>query len=503
MAKLDYIKEILTSNIYDMACITPLEKAKYLSETYGNTIYLKREDLQVSNSFKIRGVYNKINNCILAGKKKFICASTGNHAYAVTIVSKKFGCPVITVMPKTTSPATVLTIEKMGAEVILHGDNYDDALSIAKAYGKDYYFVESYDDKDIIIGSGTISVEITNQLGSKMRDLTAIFVPVGGGALIAGISLYIKELYPKVKIIGVGLKDACAMDLSLKAKTPIELKKSNTFVTSVAVKHIGTEAFKLCQKYVDEIILVNEDEICGMIKHLYNDIHSIVEPACAMAMMGLAKYIDRERSINNTFAVVLSGNNLEFEKLKYITERANIGDKSEILVRIDLEETPGSLIQLLRHIDNDSVRESNISKFHYRYQERKIAKLYVGFSTECELGTQSMMEIINQKYKVEPLDSKIINQYIPYLIGGSNKKIKDEYIFVITLPEKSGTLLNFLARTEHMFNITMFHYRSNGDTYGNIILGILLTTTYTEFIKTLNKITFISFTDETLNNLFN
>ncbi|AYV81913.1 MAG: threonine ammonia-lyase, biosynthetic [Harvfovirus sp.] len=495
---LEYIKEILTSNVYEIAKITPLEKMKYLSESYGNNIFLKREDLQVGNSFKVRGVYNKMKN-VIREKKKFVCASTGNHAYAVLKVAKHFGVECVAIMAKTTSMQTIQMIEREGGRVELFGDTYDDALTYAKTYDKDYCFVDSYDDHDIIMGSSTVAVEIVNQLGLKIKDVNAIFVPVGGGALLAGIAIYVKELYPKIKIIGVGVQGACAMDLSLRAGVRSEVKKPNTFVHSLGVKHVGLEAFKICQKYVDEIILVTDDEICGMIKHLYNDIHVIVEAAGAIALIGLAKYVDREKSVGENFVAILSGNNLEFSKLKYISERACIGDKSEIQIRIDMEEEAGGLIKLLRHLDHPNIRESlNLTKFHYRFrtEDAKMAKLYVGFSMECESGVTSVVEILREKYVVKEMENRIINRYVSYFVGGG-AAVRDEYVFIVRLPEKSGALLNFLTRTENMINITMFHYQNDGGVWGNIVLGLTLRKiSYEDFVKVLMAIHCISFSVE-------
>lgn len=487
---LEFIKEVLTSNVYDCAKTTPLEKAPYLSEFYSNTIQLKREDLQNSNSFKIRGVYNKIKNIISKHGRfiKLICASTCNHGYAVTIVGKYFGCPVIVIMPKTTSVQNIQMIERMGGQIDLYGDNYDDSLRYAKIFGKDFVFVEP-NDHDIIVGNATVALEMVNQIGSKITDIKAIFVPVGDGALIAGVALYMKELYPNIKIIGVGVVDKCSIGMCKQAK------KTET-------KEVDSEPLRICKQYVDEIILVTEDEICGMIKQLYNDIRSIVK--CATGVAGMVKYIDREKSVCDNYVVILGGNNLDFQGLQRIVEGANIGDKSEILLRIIMEEKPGSLIKLLRHLDVPLMRESlNISKFHYKFtDEKKTAKLYVGFSMENEKETSAMVTIIREGYTVEEIDNRIIHRYIPCLIGSSEKKIKGEYIFVITLPEKSGALLNFLAATEKMINITMFHYRNNGDTYGNIILGLtLISVTYDDFVNILKKITFITFIDETSNEL--
>jgi threonine dehydratase len=502
----DYIKKILTSNIYDVVICTPLEKQKLLSETFTNKIYFKREDKQVSNSFKIRGACCKIKK-ICKINKNIICASTGNHALSVSLVSNKYACNLIAVLPRTTIMSVINELKKLGTTVELHGDNYQESLEYAKEYANEhkYHFIDSFDDIDIIAGNGSIAMEIVNQLGSEMDNLDTIFIPVGGGGLISGIAVYIKELYPKVKIIGVGLVDSCSMYESLKQDKIVILDKVNTFVNSTSVKTVGIETFRLCKKYVDKIILVSVDEICAAIKYIYEDNKTIVEPACALSVAGLMKHIDTEKLVGQTFVAIMSGNNLNFDKLKFIAERANIGNKSEAVVKITIPEKPSSLLTLLRSIDNDCTNDSiNITQFHYRFDNKDDAAILLGISMGDEISTTSIIEAIGQEYKIEEFSNTIINLHIPFLFGGVSKKLENEYIFTFTIPERTGALMELLEAINHLINITMFHYRNIGDIYGNILMGLqLLDCEYDVFTKLLDKLKFIGYVDETTNKSLN
>ncbi len=492
------LKEILTSNVYDIATTTPLEKSELLSTVYSNSIYLKREDKQVSGSFKIRGIYNKIKK-IAKVHKKLICASTGNYAYSLSLVAKKFDCFVLAVMPKTTDLSTVDSLEKIGTRVMLQGDCFDECLKFAKSYSNAYYFVDPLDDEDIMAGNGSVGMETVNQFGHDMEKLYAIFVPVGTGSLISGLALYIKELYPNVKIIGVGLEGSCAMHESLKEKKVIELKTVNKFISSSAVRTVGQKTFEICQKYVNEIILVTVDEICASIKHMYDEVKTVLDPTSAMSVAGLIKYIDREKIVYRKLIAVMSGGTLNFSKLKFITQRADIGDKSEAVVKVIIPEKPGSLLKFLNYVD-DSV---NITQFHYRASSKEDACIIVGFSSKNNLDTTSVMETIRNYYQVEEFNNSTIIQYLPCLVGGIGKKLADgEYIFTFVLPERPGALTQLLTVINGMINISMFHYRNVGECCGNILIGLqLIGINYKEFIVVLDKIKFISYVDETNNSM--
>lgn len=500
----NYIKEILTSNVYDIAKSTSLNKTLLLSDVYSNNIFIKREDQQFGSSFKIRGVYNKIKK-IAHDHKNLICASTGNHALAVSIVAAKFNCSVIAVMPRTVSQTFVKFLEKNNTDVILFGDNFTESLIHAKTYAKDkdFLFIDSFDDSDIIAGNATVGMEIVNQMGSSMSTVEAVFVPVGGGGLLSGIALYIKELYPSVKIIGVGLDDGCAMFDSFNSGKIINIPKANSFVESVSVTSVGAESLRLCKKYVDEIILVSIDETCSAIKHIYDDTKTLIEPASALSIAGLTKYIDREKIVGRNLIAVLSGGNIDFDKLRYISERSRIGDKSEVIVKIDIPEEPNSLMTLLKFIDNDCTSDSlNISQFHYRFNDEKKASILIGFSIGTSIATHTLLDIIRENYSIHEINDSVVNIYIPYLLGSSHKKITGEYLFSFTIPDRSGALAELLSGLNDIINITMFHYRNIGDSYGNILMGLqLINIDYDRFISILSKIKIVSFVDQT-NNTF-
>ncbi|AYV78233.1 MAG: L-threonine dehydratase biosynthetic IlvA [Edafosvirus sp.] len=496
----NYLKEILTSNIYDVASVTALEKASFLSDTFDNNILLKREDKQIGHSFKIRGVYNKIKK-ILKTNKNIICASNGNHAYAVAYVCHKFDCKSIAVLPKIILQNKVASIEKLGTNVILYGDTFEEAQEYAKKYADEHKFVyiDPFDDVDIIAGNGTIGMELVNQLGSDIENIHAIFVPIGGGGLISGIAVYIKELYPSVKIIGVGIENSCAMDDALKNNSVTCLDKVTTFAESTSVKKVCLNTFNICKKYVDEIILISVDEICTAIKYIHEDTKTIVEPACAMSIAGLCKYIDKYNIVKKNLIAIMSGGVVSFEKLKFITERANIGNKSEANIKITIPEKPNSLLTLLKHIDDQCTSDvMNITQFHYRANNKENASIIVGFTISGDIGTKYIIDSIGMKYKVDEFSHTMISSYIPFLIGGSVNKLASEYIFTITLPERPGALMELLTITKNLINITMFHYNNIGDIRGNILMGIQLRgIEYANFILLLNKINMITYNDET------
>lgn len=498
---INYFKDVLRSSVYDMAIKTPLDVAKLLSHQFNNNIYFKREDKQIGSSFKIRGVYNKIKK-ISKTHKKLICASTGNLAYAVALVSLRFDCEAFVVMPKTTHHSKISKIEEIkGTHIILEGDDYRDSLEYAQNYANrhDCFFIDESDDPDVIIGNSSIAIEIVQSMGSEMSNVHAIFVPIGGGGLISAIAPCIKELYPKLKVIGVGIENSCALYESIKEDRPIELKKVNTFADSIAINKISTSTFQLCKQYIDEIILVTVDEICSAIKHIYEDTKNLVEPAGALSVAGLMKYIDGKHLMNETLIAILSGGNLNFDKLPFIAERARIGDKSEAILKITIPEEPNSLLELLTYIFNDCIVDDiNISQFHYRYNDKKEASILVGFSMPNAIGTQSLIELIGNNYKIESFSDTTISSHIPFLIGGIHTKLSDEYIITFMLPERNGALMELLKCINGMINITMFHYRNTGDIYGHVLMGIqLINIKYKEFTNILDKITFISYTDET------
>jgi len=503
--KVNYLKEVLTANIYDVAIVTPLEKANHISNIFDNDIMLKREDKQMGYSFKIRGACNKIKK-VMKMNNNIVCASNGNHAYAVALICNKYHCKSTIILPKFISSGFINSIEGFNATTIIHGDTFEETQCYAKKYAIDNncVYIDPFDDIEIIAGNGTIALEIVHQLDSNIENLYAIFVPIGGGGLIAGIASYIKELYPHIKIIGVGLENSCSMDESIKKNAVTKLDNIITFVESVAVKTISTNTFNICKKYVDEIILVTIDEICTAIKYIHDDIKTIVDPACAMSIAGAGKYIDKYKIVKKKIIAIMSGGVVNFEKLKFITERANISNKSEANIKITIPEEPNSLLTLLKHIDGTCTSDvMNITTFHYARNDKHNASIIFGFTIGADIGTKYIIDAINSKYKVLEISHTIINSYIPFLVGGyinNINKIDDikEYIFTITLPERPGALMDLLTITQNMINITMFHYNNIGDTKGNILIGMSLHgINYSDLINEFNKISMITYTDET------
>lgn len=501
-SKFDYLKEILkASHIYDLAVETRLHQASILSKQFNNNIYFKREDEQVGYSSKIRGIYNMLKK-ISQKHKNLVCASTTNYVYALALVASKFGCQVTSIMPTTTSSSKVCLIEKVGATIILKGDNYHQSIQHARSYAveNDCYFVESSENEEMIAGNATIGVEIVKQFASQMSKLNAIVVPIDQGSLISGLAIYIKELYPNVKIIGVEIENVCPMKTSIKEGKLIESKKVNTFVDCIGI--IGPKAYELCQKYVDEIILVTVDEVCASIKQIYEETKNIVELVCAMSLAGLTKYIDQRHLLNENLIAILTGGNLDFDKLQFIAQRARIGDKSEAVIKISIPECSGSLLKLLNYIDNDCTSDSiNISQFHYKYNTHHQASILIGFSMGSDIGTESLIELIQQNYpvvKLNTLQSHSISSYIPFIIGGLNYQHADEHIFTFVLPERKGALRELLESFKDEVGITMFHYQNTGDIYANVLMGLrLLTINYQRLIEIFNQLTQISYADAT------
>lgn len=465
-----YIERILRAQIYDVANETPLDEASRLSRRLENRVFLKREDLQPVFSFKLRGAYNRMRSLSDAQRKQgVIAASAGNHAQGVALSARKLNVRALIVMPKTTPPIKVQSVRDLGAKTVLYGDSYDEAYeySLQLADEKGMTFIHPFDDPEVIAGQGTIGMELLRQHAGPPH---AIFVPVGGGGLISGIGSYVKYVYPDVKIIGVEPEDAPTLHHSLEKGRRTSLKQVGIFADGVAVKMIGKETFRLARKVVDEVILVNTDEICAAIKDVFDDTRTIAEPAGALAVAGMKKYVAREGLRDQSLIAIESGANINFDRLRHVAERAELGEQREALLAVEIPEEPGSFLHFCRAIGKRSVTE-----FNYRYTDTERAHVFVG--VELNDGPQQREALLDQLgdkgYSVVDLtDNEAAKLHIRYMVGGHAPGVKNESLFRFEFPERPGALLNFLTEMGKRWNISLFHYRNHGAAYGRVLMGV-------------------------------
>ncbi|HKU91456.1 MAG TPA: threonine ammonia-lyase, biosynthetic [Steroidobacteraceae bacterium] len=501
MAPDDYIERILKARVYDVAAETPLDHAPRLSHRLENRVMLKREDLQPVFSFKLRGAYNKIAHLSeSAARRGVICASAGNHAQGVALAAQRRGIPAVIVMPQTTPSIKVNAVRNLGGEVVLHGDDYDSAYDHAQSIVRDrnLVFVHPFDDPDVIAGQGTIGAEILRQ---TRGDLDAIFVPVGGGGLISGIAVYAKYLNPKIKIIGVEPVDAAAMHDSMRAKKRVVLDRVGIFADGVAVRKVGEETFRLCREHVDEIVLVNTDEICAGIQDIFEDTRSIVEGAGALAVAGLKKYCALHQWTGKRLVAVNSGANMNFDQLRYVAERSDVGQAREVLLAVEIPEQPGSFLRFCELLGSRAVTE-----FNYRFGSKERAQIFVGFG--ISRGREERDEVIaslrGAGYGVTDMtDNEIAKLHVRYMVGGHvNGNVANERLYRFEFPERKGALLKFLQSIGTRWNITLFHYRNHGSDYGRVLAGIDVPSSDTpEFLDHLNVLHY-SYSDETNNPVY-
>ncbi len=468
--KQEYLKKILKARVYDVARKTPLDYAPLLSARLNNHLYLKREDLQEVFSFKLRGAYNKM--CLLDSDERrrgVVAASAGNHAQGVALSARRLGIKAVIVMPTTTPEIKVESVERRGAEVCLHGDTYDEAYLHARqlAGDKGMTLVHPYDDPDVIAGQGTIAMEILQQL---QEDLYAIFVPVGGGGLIAGIAVYVKQLYPQIKVIGVEPDDAPCMHHALEAGERVELEQVGIFADGVAVRQAGEETFRVARECVDQVVLVSTDEICAAIKDIYDDTRSIVEPAGALAVAGAKKYLAGTELRDRLIVAVNSGANINFDRLRHVAERAELGEQREALFAVIIPEEPGSFRKFCELIGRRSITE-----FNYRYADSKEAYIFVGIesfgSVDDKLAMTHLLE--SNGYPVIDLsENEMAKLHIRYMVGGRAPNSGNEIVYRFEFPERPGALLQFLNRMGKDWNISLFHYRNHGSAYGRVLVGM-------------------------------
>ncbi|MBI2313456.1 MAG: threonine ammonia-lyase, biosynthetic [Betaproteobacteria bacterium] len=467
--KNDYLEKILTARVYDVALESPLEPAPNLSERIHNRLLLKREDMQPVFSFKLRGAYNKMANLPRAALKRgVIAASAGNHAQGVALSAQKLSCRATIVMPVTTPAIKVQAVEARGAAVVLHGDSYDEAYAraIELAEGERLTFVHPYDDPEVIAGQGTIGMEILRQ---HTRPIHAIFVAIGGGGLISGIAAYVKRLRPEIKMIGVEPTDADAMARSLKAGHRVRLSQVGLFADGVAVKQVGEETFRLCKELVDEVVLVDTDATCAAIKDVFEDTRSILEPAGALAIAGAKAYAEREKLRDKTLVAVASGANMNFDRLRFVAEQAEVGERREAVLAVTLPERPGAYRKFISLIGN-----RNITEFNYRYADATEAHVFVGVQVHNRGESLKLVESLKKHgYPTFDLtEDELAKLHLRHLVGGHAPQIDNEVVYRFEFPERPGALMNFLNSMRHDWNISLFHYRNHGADYGRVLVGM-------------------------------
>ncbi|MEY3650852.1 MAG: threonine deaminase [Pseudomonadota bacterium] len=467
--KNDYLEKIRAASVYDVAKKTPLEFQPNLSARLDNRVLLKREDMQPVFSFKIRGAYNMMAHLSEeALARGVIAASAGNHAQGVALSAQKLGCRAVIVMPTTTPQIKVNAVKSRGGEVVLFGDSYSDAylhaLELEKSEG--LTFVHPYDDPEVIAGQGTIAMEILNE---HPEPIEAIFCCVGGGGLLAGIAAYVKALRPEIKVIGVEANDADAMTQSLKAGKRLMLDQVGLFADGAAVKQVGEHTFKLCQEYVDEMILVDNDAICAAIKDVFEDTRSILEPAGALAVAGMKEYIKRNNVHGKTMVGIASGANMNFDRLRFVAERAEIGEKREAVLAVTIPEKPGSFKTFCRLLSGRSITE-----FNYRYSDPKFAHIFVGIAMSNAQQATQLVEMLkaHDLPALDLTDNEVAKLHLRHLVGGHAPQAKNEVLYRFEFPEKPGALMNFLDTMGHDWNISLFHYRNHGADYGRVLVGM-------------------------------
>ncbi len=465
----DYLKRILTSKVYDVALETPLEVASNLSARLDNTVWLKREDTQPVFSFKLRGAYNKMAHLSASALARGVIASSaGNHAQGVALSARKLGCRAVIVMPTTTPLVKIDAVRRLGAEVVLHGDSYSDAFDKATELQaiEQLTFVHPFDDPDVIAGQGTVAMEILRQ---HPGPIDAIFVAIGGGGLISGVATYVKALRPEIKIIGVQTEDSDAMVRSVKAGKRIRLSEVGLFSDGTAVKQVGIETFRLTRQYVDDFVVVDTDAICAAIKDVFQDTRSVLEPAGALAVAGAKQYAQSHRWKDKTLVAIACGANMNFDRLRFVAERADVGEAREALFAITLPEERGSFKQLC-----ELVGPRNVTEFNYRISDAKKAHVFVGIQVnQAQEPTRLAKEF--RQYGFATIDltqDEMAKTHLRHMVGGRSPLADNEVLYRFEFPERPGALMRFLNNMRPEWNISLFHYRNQGADYGQILVGI-------------------------------
>nr|CRH07582.1 Threonine dehydratase biosynthetic [Candidatus Magnetococcus massalia] len=463
-------RHILMSRVYEAAVETPLEPSPWLSTQLGNDVLVKREDLQPVFSFKLRGAYNKIAHLTDEERERgIIAASAGNHAQGVAFSARELGLEATIVMPVTTPAIKVDAVKRFGAQVVLHGDNYSIAADYCKQLSQEngMTFIHPFDDELVIAGQGTVGYEIMRQSGGR---LDAIYVPVGGGGLIAGIGAYVKNLNPSIRVIGVEPEDSDAMARSLEAGKLVSLDQVGIFADGVAVREVGPRTFELCQEYVDEIVRVSTDEICSAIKWTYQATRTIVEPAGALSLAGMRHHVQKNGIRDQRLVAINSGANMNFERLRYVTERTMVGEQREALFAITLPEKPGAL----RHFCQDVVQDHNITEFNYRLANRDEAHIFVGIDLRRPEERQMLAQRLSEGgFRYEDLtDNNLAKTHVRHMVGGRSSVVSHERLFRFRFPERPGALSDFLSSMQAHWNISLFHYRLHGGDFGRVLIGL-------------------------------
>lgn len=465
-----YIKRILDARIYDLAVETPLDEAPLISKRTGNVVKLKREDLQPVFSFKVRGAYNRLLQLSEAERKLgVVAASAGNHAQGLALAAQHMGIQAIIVMPRTTPAIKVNAVKRRGAKVVLQGDMYDEASAYALKLvsEKGMIYIPPYDDPDVIAGQGTVAMELLRQ---HPGDIHAVFVPVGGGGLCAGMAAYIKYVRPGIKVFAVEPQDAACLEAAMKAKKRVVLPEVGIFADGVAVAQIGKETYRVMKDTIDGVITVTTDEMCAAIKDIFEDTRSIAEPAGACSLAGLKKYAEEQGLKDETLIAIHSGANTNFDRLRYISERTEIGEGREAVFAVSIPEKPGAYKTFLRLLGKRAVTE-----FNYRYADAKKAHIFVGLQVSgSEDRALVYQQLVDGGYEVlDMTDNEMAKLHIRHLVGGHGpKELSDEVIYRFEFPERPGALLSFLTKLAGRWNISLFHYRNHGSAFGRVLVGM-------------------------------
>jgi threonine dehydratase len=500
---MSYIKRILDARIYDVAIETPLEPMRQLSHRFGNRILLKREDLQPVFSFKIRGAYNKLLQLRPEERARgVIAASAGNHAQGLALGAQQLGVRATIVMPTTTPQIKVNAVRMRGAEVVLHGDTFDEAAALAQQLVEErgLVFVHPYDDADVIAGQGTVAMELLRQ---QPGNLDAVFIPVGGGGLAAGMATYIKYVRPDIRVYAVEPEDAACLKAALEAGERVRLPQVGLFADGVAVAQIGEETFRLLRDTIDGVLTVSSDEICAAIKDIFEDTRSIAEPAGAVGLAGLKKYVEQNGCRNQTLATLCSGANTNFDRLRYISERTEIGEKREAVLAVTIPERAGAYLQFCRDLGDRSITEFN---YRYangdgRYANSGEAHIFVGLQVSADADRRQLVQQLTEGgYRVADLtDNEMAKLHIRHLVGGRAPGLTDEVVYRFEFPERPGALRKFLEQLAGRWNITLFHYRNHGAAYGRVLVGMQVVAEEREELRALLDQLQFPFWDETDN----
>ncbi|MED5622182.1 threonine ammonia-lyase, biosynthetic [Ideonella sp. BN130291] len=497
--KIDYLQKILTAKVYDVAIESALEPARSLSKRLGNQVLLKREDSQAVFSFKLRGAYNKMAHLSPEQLARgVICASAGNHAQGVALAGKRLGCKAVIVMPVTAPKVKVDAVAALGGEVVLHGESYTDAYQHALQLEKErgLAFVHPFDDPDVIAGQGTIAMEILRQ---HQGPIDAVFCAIGGGGLISGVASYIKAVRPDIKVIGVQTRDSDAMVRSVRAGKRVQLNDVGLFADGTAVRLVGEETFRITRELVDDFVVVDTDAVCAAIKDVFQDTRSILEPSGAMGVAAVKQYVDTHKLKGKTFVAVTCGANMNFDRLRFVAERAEVGEEREAVFAVTMPEERGSFRRFCELIGPRSVTE-----FNYRISDANVAHVFVGIA----IAKREEAEKIERNFvrhgfaTVNLTDNELAKQHVRHMVGGRSELAEDEQLYRFIFPERPGALMRFLSSLHPDWNISLFHYRNQGADYGRILVGIQVPRgdrkALREFLDTLGY----PFVDETANPVY-